>query len=231
MPERILPTGDTFATCPLDGKILDYYAGTFEAVYVLLHPFIKAVTIGTETFAPTTYPSRTSKVKNCIPVSSAEVAKKTGLPSLAAVDIGLRTMILGLKPELSNQEYADRIESLAASDKILPPPEGCFSDLLHDKVLLSLQGLGYEWVWVGDEFGTERKLHWIDDLKGQDDGPTSRHRHVNVFTQDKGLLWTIHWDSHFSFLCSSERNLGAIQERFEGFFCGPNTEVYWSVPG
>src|SRR5208282_687489 len=153
-------------------------------------------------FKPSTYPSRASIVRNCAPVSWAEIARRAGLPSIAAVDIGLRTRILGLKPELSNQQYADKIEALAQSDGILPPPEGFFSDLLHDRILQSIQRLGYEWVWVGDEFGTERKLHWIDDLKGQETGPTGDH-HCNVFTPDKQLLWTTHWDSHFSFLCSS----------------------------
>lgn len=230
MAQRILPTPDVFATCPLDGKILEYYAGTFEAVYVLLHPFIDASAFGTEEFGPGTYPNRTAITKGCLAVSWTEVAKRTGLPSIAAVDVGLRTMILGLKPELSNQDYAAKIESLAESSRILSPDEGGFSDLLHDRVLLSIRGLGYEWVWVGDEFGTERKLHWIDDLLNQESGPTSGHC-KNVFTPDKGLLWTTHWDSHFSFLCSSERNLLAIQEsnRFEGFFCDPTTEIYWSV--
>ena len=102
MSERILPTSDAFATCPTEGRVLEYYAGTFEAVYVLLHPFIKTVSIDKEQFKPSTYPSRTSIVRNCAPVSWAEVAKIAGLPSIAAVDIGLRTRILGLKPELSN---------------------------------------------------------------------------------------------------------------------------------
>jgi hypothetical protein len=229
MPERILPTPDAFATCPTEGKVLEYYAGTFESAYVLLHPFIKAVSIDKAQFKPATYPNRACIVGNCAPVSWAEVAEIARLPSIAAIDVGLRTMILGLKAELSNQEYADKIESLAKSNGILPPPEGFFSDLLHDRVLQSIQGLGYEWVWVGDEFGTERKLYWIDDLKGQETGPTVGNR--NVFTPDKQLLWTTHWDSHFSFLCSSERRLTAVQDtcHFEGFFCTPSTEVYWSV--
>ena len=98
-----------------------------------------------------------------------------------------------------------------------------------DEMLRSIQGLGYNWVWVGDDLGTERKLHWIDDLKGQDVKATAGH--CNVFTPDRGLLWTTHWDSHFSFLCSSKRNLAAVQEanQFEGFSCTPSAEVYWSV--
>ncbi len=229
MAERILPEPDTFATAPPeDASILSHYAGTFEAVYVMLHPFIDAADIGTERFKPGTYPDRQVIAKNCRAVSWAEIIERTGLPSLAAVDVGLRTHILGLKPEFSNLDYAAKIESLIESSKILPPPEGSFSDLLHDRVLSSIQSLGFEWVWIGDEFGTERKLYWIDDLKSQESGPTVGHY---VFTSDKALLWTTHWDSHFSFLCSSERNFNAIQDvyHFEGFFCDQATEVYWSV--
>jgi len=138
-------------------------------------------------------------------------------------------MIGGLKAEFSNKEYADKLESLADSDQVVVPSEGCFSDLLHDRTLSAIQSLGYEWVWVGDEFGTERKLFWIEDLRGQDTKATAGH--CNIFTPDKQLLWTTHWDSHFSFLCSSERNLLALQKAygFEGFFATPLTEVYWSV--
>jgi Protein of unknown function (DUF2711) len=224
--ERIFPVPDAFASCPLEGKVLEYYEGVFAAAYVLLNRFIKPLTIGTEQFKPGTYPDRCSIVKNCEAVSWQEVAARTGLPSIAAVDIGLRSCIHGLRKELSNQEYADKIQSLAETDNILPPPEGFFSDLLHDKVLAYIQELGHEWVWVGDDFGTERKLYWIEDLKGQEAGPT-RDRH-NVFTPDKSILWTTHWDSHFSFLCSSKSNLADIHV-FEGFFCTPQTEVYWSV--
>ncbi len=107
--------------------------------------------------------------------------------------------------------------------------EGLFPELLHDRILRSIQGLGYEWIWVGDEFCTEGKLQWIDDLTNQDTGLT-RGRY-NVFTPDKQMLWTVHWDSHFSFLCSSREKLTAIQSigSLEGFFCTLSTEVYWSV--
>ena len=229
MAERILPPPDLFATCPQGGNIFQYYAGTFEAIYVALHPFIQAISVDKETFKPETYPSRTNIVKNCKPVPWSEVAHRTGLPSLAAVDIGLRTIIRGLKKEFENLDYASKIEGLCEAESILPPPEGYFSDLLHDSILQSIQALGYEWLWIGDEFCTERKLYWIDDLKEQNN--VTARAHCNAFTPDKQLLWTTHWDSHFSFLCSSRENLVSIKNasKLEGFFCTPSTQVYWST--
>ena len=81
MAERVFPTPDAFATCPNDGKVLEYYAGVFEAVYVLLHPFMKPALIGKEQFKPGTYPTRSSIVKDCTAVPWQEVATKAGLPS------------------------------------------------------------------------------------------------------------------------------------------------------
>ncbi len=229
MTTRVLPPADVFASCPLDGKILDFYSGTFEAVYVSLHPFLRPRRIDKAAFAPGTYPSQREIAADCEPVSWREVIRLTRLPSLEAVDVGLRTSIHGLRADLQNESYAQALSALFETNGILTPTEGLFSDLLQDSVLGAIQALGYEWLWVGDEFCTERKLHWINDLREKDESLT-RGR-FNLFTPDKQLLWTVHWDSHFSFLCSSAQKLNEIQQRsrLEGFFCETSTEVYWSV--
>lgn len=231
MVDRIMPKPDIFAACPNEGKVLAYYSGTFDAVYVMLSPFIEPISISPSLFCPETYPDRSSIVANCHAVPWRRVMSLTGLPTISAIDIGLRTRILGLKEEICNQEYAKAIDAMMDSMNILPPPEGIHSDLLHDKVLGLFQEFGHDWVWIGDEFCSERKLHWIDDLKNQKN--TIVRGPCNVFSPDKSMLWTVHWDSHFSFLCSSREKLQRINisERLEGFYCSPETEVYWSVRG
>jgi hypothetical protein len=62
MTTRVLPPPDVFASCPLDGKILEHYAGTFGAVYISLNPFIKPIAIDKAEFKPGTYPNRANIV-------------------------------------------------------------------------------------------------------------------------------------------------------------------------
>ena len=145
------------------------------------------------------------------------------------MDIGLQTQISGLRSQYANQAFAVELNRLTESDGIVRPDEGCHSDLLHDQVLKLFQELGYDWVWIGDEFCTQRKLHWIDYLIDED--VETFNGHCNVFTPDKSLLWTVHWCSHFSFLASSTDILTRIgvDSRLEGVYCTPDTEVDWSI--
>ena len=146
------------------------------------------------------------------------------------MDIALRTRIHGLRAELMNVDDADRLASFLEAGRIQPPTEGLHSDMLHNRVLELFQALGHDWVWVGDEFCTQRKLYWIDDLKDGIEDPIAGQ--CNVFSPDKSLLWTVHWDSHFSFLCAASgtalKDIG-VEAKLEGFFCEPETEVYWNM--
>ena len=225
--ERMLPEPDLFAACPYEGNILEFYSGQFESVYVLLHPFIRATSIKTERFYPETYPSKTEILAHCLSVEWREIVKLSELANINEIDIGLRTGILGLKDEFENTEYANSITRLEESSNIIRPCEGDIPELLQNQLFEVFQQIGQEWLWIGDEFGTERKLEWIDDLKGDYIFPS----HCNLFTPDKSILVTTHWDSHFSFLCSTMQTIEKILSvnPFEGFFCNEKTEVFWSL--
>ncbi|MFP8779258.1 hypothetical protein [Hydrogenophaga sp. RWCD_12] len=130
---------------------------------------------------------------------------------------------------LRARELATRLQACIDKEGIFQPTEGVFSDLTHNKVLASLQDQGHSWVWVGDEFGTEGKLHWIDDLKKPSSDATEGRR--SVFTADKSVLWTTHWDSHFAFVCGARHLMDRLanDDQLEGFPCDAGTAVYWSV--
>ncbi len=226
MTDRVLPTPEKFASCPYDEKILPFYEGQFDCVYVLLHPFLKPTAIDIGRFCPSEWPDKHEIINGCDSISWQEIIGLSGLNSLSDIDIGLRTSIGGLKKELSNEQFSKKLTELEQQN-IIQPQEGDIPPLLENRLLKTIKELGHNWLWVGDEFGTERKLLWIDDLVEKDEIPS----HGCIFTHDHSLLVTTHWDSHCSFLCSSKEVIEKILslDPFEGFYCTPNTEVYWGV--
>jgi hypothetical protein len=125
MTTRVLPNSDPFASCPLDGRVLAHYAGTFEAVYVAFNPFIKPVSIDVAAFITGAWPSPETVVLNCEPVSWPKVMQLADLPSLAAVDLGLRTQIHGLRKDLEKPDYAAAIDTLHEAEGIFRRQKGC----------------------------------------------------------------------------------------------------------
>lgn len=126
------------------------------------------------------------------------VLQASSLVNISQIDIGLRTGISGLRAEFQNPEFDAMISQVEKSEGLIRPGEGEIPELIEDSVLSSLQKLGYQWVWISDEFCSERKIHWIEDLKATYFMPA----HGSIFTPDHSVLITTHWDSHFSLLCS-----------------------------
>ena len=227
MNDRVLPKTELFASCPYDGPILEYYNGQFESVFVILHPFLKPTSINKKRFYPETYPKKSEIISGCESVSWKQVIDLTNLTDISEVDIALRTGISGLKEEFANESFAHEIDMLDEKHDIVRPCEGDLPEIINNQVFEAIKNLAHNWLWVGDELGTERKLYWIEDLLEDD----LKKCHCNYFTHDHSLLVTTHWDSHFSFLCSSKEIITTIlrNKEFEGFFCDAGTEVYWSL--
>ena len=226
MTNRILPTPEKFASCPYDKKILSFYEGQFESVFVIFHPFFMSTKIKLKYSPPSRWPSKHQFIEECSTISWSETLLLSGLTKFSDIDIGLRTIINGIKPERSNKYFSEKLTALQ-SQHIILPQEGYLSPFIENKLLNAIKIIGHNWLWVGDEFGTERKLYWVEDLIEKDEIPA----HGCVFAHDHSLLITTHWDSHCSFLCSSKETIDKILEiePFEGFFCTQNTEVYWSL--
>ncbi len=190
---------------PLDCKVLNFYRGQFSAVFIHLLPF--------------------EKQPAAIPVRWSEAMQLMKLPSLAAVDIGLRTMIGGLNKKYANEAYAQAILDLQSNNAIAPPPDCGFSGLDYSVVLDAIADLGYNHLHNGLAIDSTHPVKSLDYLKAA--GPSGDL----IYTPDKQILWAKHWDSHFAFLCGSEAVVSAIKTNadLEGFFCNEDTEVYWSI--
>lgn len=228
MAKRVAPVPPKqakYASCPNDGRILEYYKGQFDSVFILLHPFLLPKTIDMSRFCPEKWPGKHEIIEGCEAVSWARVLELTSLDSLSDIDIGLRTCIGGVQGDLANRSYADILDKLTEESNVIHPMEGALPPLLENLIYESIKVLGHEYLWVGDEWGTERKLHWIEDLIEKAEVLGSRC----VFSHDHRLLVTTHWDSHCSFLCSSKEIIEQILDvnKFEGFYCTEKTEVYW----
>ncbi|QFT87906.1 hypothetical protein FIU87_04490 [Bacillus sp. THAF10] len=225
---RVLPEPHRFAVCAYeDVAIKKFYKDVFQEIYIFFHPFIKPRTINYDLFIPETYPDKFQIVNNCETVTWTDFLSLSGLRSYEELDIGLRTRILGLKKQYANKEYEKAIVKTTNKHNLVPPSEGCLPEILINTLLSAIKEEKHDWIWVGDEFGTERKLEYIDDLITQD----TLQRH-NLFTHDHTLLITTHWDSHFSMICSNDKKkLDRIIEScsLDGFYCDDETEIYWSV--
>ncbi len=230
MNQRVFPDPDRYAICPLEGPVLPFYDGAFEAAYVLLSPFMRP---RSDTFDLTDAAredwSADELCQTFESVRWSQVRDLCGFPSIASIDVALRTMIGGLRKDFADEELADVLANSLSQHRLLAPVEGLFPELIQEPVLSFIQSLAQEWLWVGDEFCTERKLCWIDDLKPASAKVTLASG--SVFTPDKANLWTVHWDSHFTIFFSSRLNVERLARHptLEGFVCTPETEIYWSL--
>lgn len=225
---RHLPPPHRYAVCSyVDVPIKSFYQDIFSDVFIFFHPFIKPVTLPLERYFSVPRLGKHEIIRHCEAVGWQEFLSLSGINSIRHLDIGLRTVISGLKEKHADERLAERVCAVCDEHLLIPPTEGFLPELLINDLLGAVKKEGYEWLWVGDEFCTERKLEYIDDLITGD-----MMERNNLFTHDQSLLITTHWDSHFSMICSNDRKRleRIVQDcNLEGFYCDDCTEIYWSV--
>jgi hypothetical protein len=197
-----------------DIPILEFYKGYFDSVYVMLHPFHK----------------KNEKDEVIKTVSWAEVVSLTNFKDLNQLDIACRNSIGGLTAKWKNDKDVERLQSVCESNHLWLPTEGGFEEPLKSEMLLSFQEQGYHYMFVADEFGFERKVTFIQEfIDGKDEIKLNWGRE-NWYTNKNEILYTSHWDSHFTLLCSDTKTIESILSKhaFEGFYCTGDTKIYWS---
>ena len=230
MKTRILPAPDRNIVCAaVDIPILDFYRDYYDSVYVILHPFIKVTALNKIDFNKGNWPTKAQITKHTEKLNWKEFIEISGLGNIKRLDVALRTSIGGLKKQYENKEDAKILEETSNKSKLIAPTEGYFHELLIDDMMSALQHLGHDWIFIGDEFGQERKLEYIQDIIDNKITPEDDMR--NWYTHKNEVLYSTHWDSHFTLLCSDRQTINKILDKypFEGFFCEKDTEIYWSV--
>ncbi|WP_235524153.1 DUF2711 family protein [Pedobacter sp. Hv1] len=196
--------------------ILEFYRGYFDAVYIILHPFYKL--------------DKDNKITQVM--AWKDFQSLAGFKNINQLDIALRTYIGGLRTEYKNKKDADILEQASNLHDLWIPSEGNFQDTLDKEMLKSLQEQGHQYMYIGDEWGFERKLCYIQDaLEGKADMLLTWGPEKNWYTSHNEILYTTHWDSHFTLLCSNKNTVENILAKhpFEGFYCDEKTDIYWST--
>lgn len=198
-----------------DVPILDFYKGYFDSVYIILHPFVSV-----------------DEQKVDKQVTWKQFIELAGFNNINKLDIALRNYIRGLNTTWENEADVNILKSTCETHKLRIPCEGRFQDILEHDMLVSLQEQGHDYVFVADEHGFERKVIYIQDLiEKKDKVEFSYAGHENWYTNKHEILYTTHWDSHFTLLCSARETIKTILDKhpFEGFYCDSKTEIYWSL--
>lgn len=217
---------DPHMSSPHDGKILDYYSGVFDTVFIALPPFFHPN--DPSIFELDEYPNKQQILETCNPLPWSEIISISNFKSLSEIDVALRSYIHSLKAVSHNAHLVDRLEKILTENNLHPPDEGYLAPHLEDVLFRSLLHLGYDSLWVTDEFALEGSKEFsIEELIAGDLIPTSG----NINSKDWGLLITTHWDSHCTYLCSSKSRVDSIvrSANLEGFYCTQNTEVFWGL--
>jgi len=230
MSERILPQPQNNQVCPPDDySIRKFYSGYFESSYIIFHPFFKVTKPDQIDFNAESYPSKEKMIECCEKIKWSEFLKMSKIKDYKELDIALRNSIHGLNKKYKNDESSNKLENALEQHKIHQPNEGLFEELLLDDMMKALLHLDFKWVFLADEFGTERKLTFIEDIIDNKTQVTNLHR--NIYTPKSEVLYSVHWDSHFTLMSSTKNNIKKIIDLFdfEGFYCDEKTEIYWSV--
>ncbi len=208
-------------------RLVEAYAGRFEAVFILLHPFVR---VPEELSWKTTreYPDDCRTVAAGTKCRWAEIATATGLTSSARLNQALLTSIGSLTGDLADPSGRHVLANFLESQPIWMPTEGRFELLLQPDLLRIFAESGAEELLFVPEFPNSDPVVRLA-LEGLSDGSIPFPTCGTLLAPDASFLFTVDWDSLFtlfygprSFIADAARGL-----RLEGFFATPNTDHAW----
>jgi hypothetical protein len=210
-----------------DAPLVEAYSGRFEALYVILHPFVR-VPDRLAWRATREYPSEEQIVAAGEKVRWAEVAAQTGLRGAAGLNHALLTSIAAIYPEFGDFAGRDRLQAFLEAGNVWMPNEGCFEPLLQPDFLDAFDGAGKSSLIYVPEFPSVDPVLPFNlvRLKNRVDAFPARG---SLMPEDASFLFTVDWDSFFTLLYGPRKFVTEFVRRrsVEGFFANATTEHYW----
>jgi hypothetical protein len=153
--------------------------------------------------------------------SWAAVVAGAGLASLRELNVALRTLIGGLRPEFAREDLAAQVDEFCTRAGLEIPAEGQLLPALLAPVARG--GL----IAVEDEFGDRR----TDASLSEAPALLSRYRIARVESVDGALAATVHWDSFFALVFGPPGTADACRAAgLEGFAATARTTHRWELP-
>lgn len=220
---------DVFATFPWDGKLLAHFNGHFESIFIALQPFNRVAPENLHLLGGraihSDYEATFAELWEYVtPVTWAEVQKLTGLDDIVRIEHAIR---LRTNPDYDDKKAKQLIRDLITKSYIVAPDADDFDPYFQIVMLKTLKYLGYEQVWVIDEFNDDkREFLNIDDILLNDGIRCSS----NILTPDqKILMGAIHGITSL-FICASKEIIEKMKQFYplEGFYADEKTEVEWT---
>jgi len=218
---------DRFVYPPYGMPLIEAYEGRFEAVFVILHPFIR-VPESLAWTATRRYPTDAEIIAHGSRCAWAEAGRQTGLNSCARLNQALLTATGSLIGDLADVKGKSALQGFLLAEPIWMPAQGRFEPLLQRDLLQVFFSAGWDrMMHVPDlpEPDSVASLPILDLKEGLVAFPTGG----TLLAPDQSFLLTVDWDSFFtlfygprSFIEEMARGLN-----LEGFFATANTDHAW----
>jgi hypothetical protein len=212
---------------PTDAPLLGAWGGRFEALYVILHPFVR-VPQRLAWRVTHHYPNDDQIFATGEKVRWAQVAAETGLRNAARLNHALLTSILAVEPELCDYPARDTLHSYLETGNVWMPEEGRFEPLLHEDILEAFAMAGRSSMIFVPEFPS------VDPVLPFNTARLSSRicafpARGSLMPEDVSFLFTVDWDSFFTLLYGPREFLArlAAKRNIEGFFANATTEHAW----
>ena len=215
-----------FTYPPYDAPLAEAYGARYEALYIVLHPFIR-VPDSLAWRATHSYPTDDQIQAHGAKCSWTEVAAQSTLAHCARLNQALLTSIGSLTDE-RDDDSARTLQHYLQSSLLWMPTEGRFEPLLHDDFLAAFAAAGHSQLVHVPEFPATDPIDTLPlaDLAGQRKKFPSRG---SLVAPDASFLFTNDWDSFFTLFYGPRAFLTEIvrQCHLEGFFASASTEHFW----